>query len=253
MYLRRDWFRHGFLTGCNLGCVYCQNFDIAHKGRGTEVSAERLADIFIELQAQGANNINLVTPTNFSPQISRAVSLSRMKGLVLPIVYNTGGYEDIESLKKLEGVVDIYLTDMKYFDPDISKKYSNAPDYFEKATSALEEMVRQQPIRIFDENGIMQRGVIVRHLVLPGQTEDSMRILEYLAKTYNNGVIKSIMNQFTPLDTLLNYPELKRKLREKEYQNVVDYAWSIGTENSFIQEGETAKESFIPSFDDEGV
>lgn len=242
-----------FFTGCNLGCVYCQNHDIAHSGRGKEVTIERLSEIFLELKDKGAANINLVTPTHFSPQIKDAVILSRSKGLNIPIVYNTSGYETIESLRELVAIVDIYLADFKYFDGSLAEKYSNAPDYSEMAALALDEMVRQQPELIFDNEGMLLNGVIARHLVLPGQQEDSKKVLEYLYKMYGDSVLISIMNQFTPSPALSSWPEINRVLNDEEYQQVVDHAIALGVENGYIQEGETAKESFIPPFDNEGV
>lgn len=242
-----------FFTGCNLGCVYCQNYDIAHEGRGKEVTIERLSEIFMELKDKGAANINLVTPTHFSPQIRQAIILSKSKGLNIPIVYNTSGYETVESLRELIGIVDIYLADFKYFDGRLAKKYSNAPDYPEIAVRAFDEMVRQQPQLIFDDYGMLLSGVVARHLVLPGQQEDSKKILEYLYIRYGDSILLSIMNQFTPSAPLISWPEINRVLDDEEYQQVVDFALELGISNGYIQEGETAKESFIPPFDNEGV
>lgn len=242
-----------FFTGCNLGCVYCQNYDIAHEGRGKEVTIERLSEIFMELKDKGAANINLVTPTHFSPQIRQAIILSKSKGLNIPIVYNTSGYETVESLRELFGIVDIYLADFKYFDGRLAKKYSNAPDYPEIAVRAFDEMVRQQPQLIFDDNGMLLSGVVARHLVLPGQQEDSKKILEYLYIRYGDSILISIMNQFTPSAPLISWPEINRVLDDEEYQQVVDFALELGISNGYIQEGETAKESFIPPFNNEGV
>lgn len=242
-----------FFTGCNLGCVYCQNHDIAHTGRGKEVTIERLSEIFLELKNKGAANINLVTPTHFSPQIKDAVIHSKSKGLNIPIVYNTSSYETVESLRELLGVVDIYLADFKYFNNLLAKRYSNAPDYPEIAILAFDEMFRQQPELIFDDDGMLLNGVIARHLVLPGHQEDSKKILEHLNRRYGYSVLISIMNQFTPSAALSSWPEISRVLDDEEYQQVVDYALTLGIENGYIQEGETAKESFIPPFDNEGV
>ena len=242
-----------FFGGCSMGCVFCQNAQIAAGERGKEITPGRLKEIFLELQEKGANNINLVTPTHYIPQIIWAVKRAREEGLAIPIVYNTSGYEKIESLKQLEGIVDIYLPDFKYYEKEIAEKYSNAPDYFTYAAKALEEMVRQIPKAVFDERGMMQKGVIVRHLVLPNQKEDSKRIIQYIHETYQDDVYISIMNQYTPMENLVKYPELMRKTTTYEYQKVVDYARSIGVENGFIQEGNTSSESFIPAFDDTGV
>ncbi len=242
-----------FFTGCNLGCVYCQNYDIAHEGRGKEVTIERLSEIYLELEDKGAANINLVTPTHFSPQIKQAIIRSKSKGLNIPIVYNTSSYETVESLRDLAGVVDIYLSDFKYFDGLLAKKYSNAPDYPEIASKAFDEMISQQPELVFNDNGILLSGVIARHLVLPGQQEDSKKILEYLYLRYGDSILISIMNQFTPSAPLISWPEINRVLDDEEYQQVIDYALELGISNGYIQEGETAKESFIPPFDNEGV
>lgn len=244
-----------FFSGCTLRCVYCQNYHIANSEIGKVVSVERLSEIFLELKAQGANNINLVTPTHFVPQIIQALDQARMQGMNLPVVYNTSGYEKVETLKKLEGYVDIYLPDFKYLDPEHAKKYSAAEDYPEVAKAALAEMVRQTGSPVFDEQGIMKKGVIVRHLLLPGCLRDARRIVAYLYETYGNQIYMSLMNQYTPLETLdrEKYPELSKKVTKKAYDVLVDYAIDLGVEQAFIQEGETAKESFIPEFSYEGV
>lgn len=248
-----------FFCGCTLRCIFCQNHQIAlgkeETGEkiGKEVSISRLKDIFLELQKKGANNINLVTGTHYIPQIAEALRLAKAEGLVIPIVYNTSGYEKKESLHMLESLVDIYLPDMKYVSKELSKEYSNAPDYFEIASEALKEMVRQVGEPEFDDRGYIQKGVIVRHLVLPGSTKDSKAVLEYLWNTYGDRIYISIMNQYTPMEQIKNHPLLSRKVTKREYQKVVDYALSLGWENGFIQEGETAKESFIPDFHGIGV
>ncbi len=268
-----------FFSGCTLRCVYCQNASIANGSVGKIISAERLSEIFFELQEQGAHNINLVTPTQFVPRIARALELAKAHGLNLPIVYNTGSYEHVETLRYMDGLVDIYLPDLKYFSSRLSLRYSHAEDYFSVASKAIAEMVRQvgEPefaapdsdsicsdtcydasSTITQENGeeampLMTRGVIVRHLVLPGCTKDSKKIMEYLYTTYGNRIYISIMNQYTPLARLEDYPELNRKITQKEYDTVVDYAISLGVENGFIQEGDTAKESFIPPFNLTGI
>lgn len=242
-----------FFSGCNLRCVYCQNYKIAHAEQGKEISAERLKEIFLELQDQKANNINLVTATHYVPQIIEALKKAKEQGLCIPVVYNCGGYESVETLKQLEGFVDIYLPDFKYMDPERAKKYSHAEDYPQKAMAAIAEMVRQQPEARFDERGLMKCGVIVRHLMLPGGIKDSKAVIKYLYETYQNRIFISMMNQYTPLPQVEAYPEINRKLRKKEYDRLVDYAISIGVENGFVQEGDTAKESFIPDFTNEGV
>lgn len=245
-----------FFSGCPLHCVFCQNENIANGTVGKEISLERLVDIFLELQEKRANNINLVTPGHFVPQIVKALDQARKEGLTLPVVYNTSSYETVDTIKMLEGYVDIYLPDFKYMSPVLSKKYSHAPDYAEVAKAAIAEMVRQTGKAVFvngDEDNLILRGTIVRHLTLPGCMEDSMQILKYLHETYGDMIYISIMNQFTPLSNLEKYPELNRRITDEEYETLVDYAIEIGIENGFIQEGDTAEESFIPAFDCEGV
>lgn len=242
-----------FFSGCNLQCVYCQNKKIASGEVGIEISIEKLAEIFLNLQEKQANNINLVTPTHFIRPIKKALLLAKERGLILPVVYNTSGYELVESLKELDGLVDIYLPDFKYYDNAIAKKYSNVEDYFFYASCAVKEMVRQTKELVLDERGMMKKGVIVRHLVLPGCIEDSKRVIKYLYETYGNNIMFSIMNQYTPLEYVKDIPELNRKLTEEEYEELVNFAIDLGVENGYIQEGETAQESFIPAFDYEGI
>lgn len=242
-----------FFSGCALGCVYCQNHNISRGLAGKTITVERLSEIFLNLQEQGANNINLVTPSHYVLHIIEAVKMAKEKGLNLPIVYNCSGYEKAETIKLLDGIVDIYLPDFKYMDDDIARKYSNCRDYYIYASDALKEMVRQTGNAVFDGRGIMKKGVIVRHLTLPGCLEDSKKIIRYLYQTYGNNIYISIMNQYTPMSGVNKYPELQRKIFEDEYDQLVDYAIELGVENGFIQEGETASESFIPEFNNEGV
>ena len=243
-----------FFTGCSLRCVFCQNNTISDGKAGKVITVERLSEICLELQEKGACNINLVTATHFVPQIISALKLSRANGLSIPIVYNCGGYEKVETLRLLDGLVDIYLPDLKYYSPRLSARYSNAPDYFEKASAAIAEMVRQTKAPFFDKTtGLMKRGVIVRHLLLPKRLADSKKIMSYLYSTYKNDIYVSIMNQYTPIGTFAEMPELNRKVFHKEYNALIDYCLELGIENGFIQEGETASESFIPPFDLEGV
>lgn len=243
-----------FFSGCNLKCVFCQNYPIAAGKAGKEISIERLSNIFMELQAQGAYNINLVTGTHFIPQICAALRLAKSRGLTLPVVYNTSGYEEAEALRLLEGLVDIYLPDLKYYSSELSGRYSHAPDYFEKASAALAEMFRQAGNPVLEEDsGLMKRGVIVRHLLLPGETKDSKKLLRYLHETYGNDIYVSIMNQYTPLSPVADIPSLNRRVTEEEYRRVLDFAERIGIEQGFRQEGETASESFIPEFNGTGV
>ena len=242
-----------FFSGCNLRCVYCQNRKIAEGVYGKNITVDRLAAIFLELQDKGANNINLVTPSHYVLQIIKALEMAKEQGLTLPVVYNSSAYEKVETLKLLEGYVDVYLPDFKYMDRRLSGKYSKAEDYSVVAKRAIFEMVRQVGAPCFDDRGILQKGVIVRHLVLPGYTQDSKKIIKYLYDTYGNGIFISILSQFTPLSYLSEYPELNRKITEEEYEDVVEYAIEIGVDNGFIQEGDVAEESFIPDFEGQGV
>ena len=242
-----------FFSGCALRCRFCQNRAISGGQQGKTVPVKRLAEIFLELQEQNANNINLVTAGQFIPQVAEAIILARDQGLKIPVVYNSSGYESLTALKMLEGLVDIYLPDFKYMDPDLAFKYSYAKDYPEVAKEALKEMVRQVGEPEFDDRGMMQRGIIVRHLLLPGHVRDSRNVLKYLIDTYGNRIYISLMNQYTPMPAMKEDPLLSRKVTEREYESLIDYGISLGLENGFIQEGETAIESFIPKFDGEGI
>lgn len=243
-----------FFSGCSLQCVFCQNHNIAVGRAGKAISPERLAEIFLELQEKGAANINLVTAGHFIPQVCYALELSKANGLSVPIVYNTGSYEETSSLKLLEGLIDIYLPDLKYLSAEISAEYSHAPDYFSKASAAISEMLRQVGRPDFDaSSGLMRRGVIVRHLVLPGQVKDSKKILRYLHETYGNDIYVSIMNQYTPLPHVSEISPLNRPVTPEEYARVLAFADAIGIEQGYIQEGGTAEESFIPEFSGEGL
>ena len=242
-----------FFSYCPLGCVYCQNREISRGDAGKEIPVSRLAEIFLELQGRHAPNINLVTPPHYVPQIILALREAKEKGLSIPVVFNCGGYEKPETLKLLEGLVDVWLPDFKYVSTEHAAKYSGAADYLENAKAALSEMVRQAGKPVFDIHGIMTRGVIVRHLVLPGMSKESKKILRYLHRTYGDRIYLSIMSQFTPLENVRDYPEIDRTVTESEYENLLDFAVNIGIENAYIQEGGTADESFIPPFDCEGV
>lgn len=266
-----------FFSGCNLRCVYCQNHKIAGGGVGKPVSVERLAEIFLELQEKGAENINLVTPDHYVTAVVEAVSQAKERGLFLPIVYNGSGYEKPEAIRGLAGIVDVFLTDFKYMDASLAEKLSHAPDYPEVAKRALDEMVnitQNQPTDdlsghavditlstlpaalCFDENGMLRRGVIVRHLLLPGHKKNAKDVIRYVHETYGDSVILSIMNQYTPVSGIekrTSYRELYRKVTRREYEAVVDYAIELGVKNAYMQEGDTAKESFVPPFDGEGV
>lgn len=242
-----------FFSGCSLHCVFCQNREISDGKAGKVISKERLSDIFIELADKGANNINLVTPGQYIPDIVWAVNDAKSRGMKLPIIYNTSGYENVTELKLLEGIVDVYLPDFKYMDSTLSARYSRAKDYPSVAKQALSEMVRQQPDVVIDNaTGLIQKGVIVRQLLLPGHVNDAKAVLKYLYDTYHDHVYISMMSQFTPI-ALKDYPEINRTVTKREYERLVNYALEIGITNAFIQEGDVAKDSFIPAFDCEGV
>lgn len=242
-----------FFSGCSLHCVFCQNREISDGKAGKVISKERLSDIFMELADKGANNINLVTPGQYIPDIVWAVNDAKSRGMKLPIIYNTSGYENVTELKLLEGIVDVYLPDFKYMDSTLSAMYSRAKDYPSVTKQALSEMVRQQPdVVIDDATGLIQKGVIVRQLLLPGHVNDAKAVLKYLYDTYHDHVYISMMSQFTPI-ALKDYPEINRTVTRREYERLVDYALEIGITNAFIQEGNVAKDSFIPAFDCEGV
>lgn len=237
-----------FFAGCNLRCVYCQNQKISRGRAGKVVSIRELGDIMLSLQSQGAHNINLVTPTHYIVQILEAIHDAKTRGLHIPIVYNCGGYEKTEAIAMLEGVVDIFLTDFKYVSSELSAKYSGVSDYFSVAADALSQMVKQSGTPEFDANGMMEKGVLVRHLMLPGCIKDSKAVLSYLFQTFGHQIYISIMSQFTPMADPVLYPELARPLYPAEYRRLVEYAVELGIEHGFIQEGDVAKESFIPDF-----
>lgn len=242
-----------FFSGCGLRCCFCQNHDIAIGSRGLPVTVERLSEIFLELKEKGAANINLVTGAHYVPQIVQALDMAGEKGMDLPVVYNSSGYEKLETLELLEGYVDVYLPDMKYMESELAQKFSHAADYPETAKAAIGEMVRQTGKCEFGEDGYIRKGTIVRHLILPGHTRNSVKVLKYLHETYGDNIYISIMNQYTPVRTFDTCKELNRKVTKREYEKVLDAAVDMGIKNGFIQEGETASESFIPDFDYKGV
>ncbi|MDD6551780.1 MAG: radical SAM protein [Lachnospiraceae bacterium] len=278
-----------FFSGCNLGCVFCQNYEISRGRVGKNITVQRLSDIFLELQDKGANNINLVAAGHFLPQVIDALEDAKNRGLTIPIVYNSSSYEKVEAIRDLDGLVDIYLPDLKYVSSGLSEDFSKAPDYFEVASKAIEEMVRQtgepeffvkkkaslnQQMSLWESEDVMdaatynecaddlmsegrevliKRGTIVRHLLLPGCTEDSKAVVKYLYETYGDSIFISIMNQYTPMPQVASHPLLSRKVTDDEYNEVLDYAIDLGIENAFMQEGDVAEESFIPDFDCEGV
>lgn len=237
-----------FFSYCNLRCCFCQNYEISELHKGKKVTIEEFSNICLELQEKGANNINLVTPTHYVHQIIKGLKLAKKKGLHIPVVYNSSGYEKPETIKSLKGLIDIYLPDLKYYSDSIAIKYSKCPNYFKYATECIEEMVNQVGDTIIDESGIMQKGVIIRHLILPTHISDSKKIIKYLYNKYHNKVIISIMNQYTPVRQL-EYQELNQTIKETEYDEVINYAYDLGIRNAFIQEGETQKINFIPDFD----
>ncbi len=247
-----------FFTGCQLRCIYCQNQPIAHGSVGRAVTIDRLVEIFFELQQKGANNINLVTPDHYIPQIVQAIHRARERGLALPFVYNTSSYVSVEALRMLDGLIEIYLPDLKYLDCAHAKDYSGAADYPQVAQAALQEMYRQVGTAQFadvagEEEPMLRRGMIVRHLLLPGALADAKRIVAYLHDTYGDAVYISLMSQYTPGPAVAGHPLLHRRVRRKDYEALVDEAIRLGVENAFIQEGSAADESFIPVFDYEGV
>ncbi len=242
-----------FFTGCNLGCVFCQNGAISTGESGIYIDSERLVRIFFELKEQGAANINLVTAAHVLPPVREAVAWAKEEGLDIPVLYNTSSYELREQIRSLEGLADIYLPDLKYSSTLLAKRFSHAEDYPQVARAAIEEMVRQTGPCVFDKNGMLRRGTVVRHLVLPGCSADSKEIIRYLYTTYGDDIYISIMNQYTPVERTVDIPPLNRAVRASEYDSVIEYALSIGVKNAYMQEGSAADESFIPPFDHTGV
>lgn len=236
-----------FFSCCNMRCIYCQNYEISCNNFGREVSIDEFSKICLKLQEKGANNINLVTPTMYIPLIKEGLLLAKENGLSIPIVYNTSGYENAEALRELDGLIDIYLPDFKYYDDSLGEKFSFVNDYSKYAKEAIKEMYRQVGKNIFKDD-IMIKGVIVRHLLLPSHSEDSKKIIKYLYDTYKDNIYISIMNQYTPVRKIDNYKELNSIVSTCEYDDLINYACDIGITNAYIQEGETCKESFIPDF-----
>ena len=247
-----------FFSGCNMGCVFCQNRAISRGDTGKIISLDRLVDIFFELEDSGAENINLVTGDMFIPTIRKAIERARSKGIGIPFLLNTSSYVNVKSLQSLEGLVDIYLPDFKYIRNQDAIRYSNAPGYVETAKAAIKEMVRQHPRCVFvddpaGEPGLLRKGVVVRHLLMPGMLIQAKMIVKYLYDRYKDAIYISLMNQFTPNGELAGFPEIDRKVTSSEYDSLIDYAAQIGVINGFMQVGETAAESFIPQFDGRGV
>ena len=237
-----------FFSNCNLNCVFCQNYEISQQGLGKEITIQQLADIFINQQNKGVENINLVTPTSYVIQIIEAIKIARSKGLKIPIVYNTNGYENIETIKMLDGYIDIYLPDLKYIDNDIGKKYSKIDNYFEIASKAIKEMYNQVGKYKFDNRGIMQRGIIIRHLILPNNIESSKKVLKWIEQNMPQDIYVSIMAQYFPTYKAKEICELNRKLTISEYEEVENYLYSLNLENGYIQELGKHEEKYVPKW-----
>ncbi|MFD3155522.1 radical SAM protein [Haloimpatiens sp. FM7330] len=242
-----------FFSNCNMRCVFCQNHNISEEGFGKEITIERLSEIFIEQQNRGAHNINLVSPTHYVPQIIEALKIAKTHGLTIPVLYNSNGYENIETLKALNGYIDVYLPDLKYFNDKYAVRYSNTPNYFSYASNSIKEMFKQVGKPEFDKNGIIKKGVIIRHLMLPGLLFDSKKIIDFIYKTFKNNVYISIMNQYTPMFNAYKYPEINKSLNLKHYDSLIKYCLSLGITNAFIQGEGTCTTEFTPDFNLSGI
>ena len=238
-----------FFSNCNMNCIYCQNYEISQLGKGNEITIHELADVMIKQQEKGVENINLVTPTSYTLQIIEAIKIAKKKGLKIPIVYNTNGYENVETLRLLEGYIDIYLPDLKYYDNEISKKYSKVDNYFEIATKAIKEMYRQVGQPILDKNGIMTKGLMIRHLVLPNNIENSKKILKWIKENLDNNIYVSIMAQYFPTYKAKETDDLNRKLTKKEYEEIENYLYDLNLENGYIQELGEHEEEYVPKWE----
>ena len=237
-----------FFSNCNLSCEFCQNYEISQQGLGKEISIERLAEIFIEQQLRGADNINLVSPTSYAVQIIEAIKIAKNNGLKIPIIYNTNGYENVETLKLLEGYIDVYLPDLKYAEKDLAKKYSKIENYFEIATSAIKEMYRQAGENEYDENGIIKKGIIIRHLILPNHTENSKKVLKWIAGNMPKNITVSVMAQYFPTYKAKEIKDINRKITKYEYQKIENYLYSLDLENGYIQEMGNNEEIYVPKW-----
>ncbi len=242
-----------FFSGCTMKCVFCQNYKISQEMHGRNISVTRLSEIFLELQNQGACNINLVSPTPYVLHITEAVALARKSGLCIPIIYNTNGYETIETINLLKGTIDIYLPDIKYFFNSTSTKYSLCENYFSFASQTILEMVKQVGFPEFDENGMLLKGVLIRHMLLPGMFEESKKLLKWVKENIGNKIYISLMCQYTPMYKAKNLDDLNKKIEEVEYEALIDYFFEIGLENGFVQENNSADESYVPDFDLSGI
>lgn len=241
-----------FFSNCNLNCVFCQNHNISQNSVGTEVSIEELSNIFLTQQKKGAHNINLVTPTHYVPQIIEAIKISKQKGLAIPILYNTNSYENVATIKALEGYIDVYLADFKYYKNEYAEKYSKAKEYFYHASNAIDAMFNQAKEVEFDSNGIIQKGLLIRHLMLPGLLFDTKKIIDHIYSKYGDDVYLSLMNQYTPMYRAYSYPEINKKLKPKHYDSIIEYCIGLGIKNAFIQDSGTASEVYVPDFDSRG-
>lgn len=239
-----------FFSNCNMNCIYCQNYEISQLGKGKEMTIEELANIMIKQQEKGVENINLVTPTSYALHIIEAIKQAKKRGLNIPIVYNTNGYESVETLKKLEGYIDIYLPDLKYYYNELGKKYSNVENYFDIATNAIKEMYRQVGSPKLNENGIMQKGLMIRHLILPGQIDNSKKILKWIKENIDNEVYVSIMAQYFPTYKAKDVGQLNRKLTKQEYEEVENYLYELELENGYIQELGEHEEEYVPKWEE---
>lgn len=237
-----------FFTNCNLNCIYCQNYEISQGGKGKEITIQTLADIFIKQQEKCAHNINLVTPTMYVYQIIEAIKLARKNGLKIPIIYNSNGYENVETIKMLNGYIDVYLPDLKYYTNELSKKYSNVDNYFEVATNAIKEMYSQVGNAVFDDNGIIQKGVIIRHLFLPNHIQNTKNILKWINENLPKDIYVSVMAQYFPTYKAKNDSLINRKLNKKEYKEVLNYLYSLDLQNGYIQELGNHEEEYVPDF-----
>ena len=238
-----------FFSNCNMNCVFCQNYKISQQGLGREISIEELAEIFIDEQNKNAENINLVTPTMYVYHIIEAVKIAKNKGLKIPIVYNSNGYENVETIKKLDGYIDIYLPDLKYYDDDLAFKYSGVKNYFENATSAIKEMYNQVGSPVLDENGMMKKGLIIRHLVLPNNLQNSKDVLKWINDNIDKKVFVSVMAQYFPTNKAKDFPEINRKLTKEEYEEIENYLYSLDLDNGYIQELGEHEEEYVPDFE----
>lgn len=238
-----------FFSNCNLNCIYCQNYEISQLGKGKVITIEHLAEIFINQQNKNVNNINLVTPTMYVPQIIEAIKIAREKGLNIPIIYNSNGYENVETIKMLDGYIDVYLPDLKYYSNEISKKYSNVDNYFETAVAAIKEMQRQVGNPVFDENGIIKKGVIIRHLILPNHILNTKNILKYIKENFDDNTYISVMAQYFPTYKAKENDKINRKITKKEYKEVEEYLYCLNLKNGYIQELGEHEEEYVPTFD----